>query len=73
MWHLVTYDQMWTFLVKMEMGLVKWDILSIDTYSQIGQYVYTFSKKNKGVVNWDMEPNGTCTYNHKFWKRKYYI
>jgi hypothetical protein len=44
----------------MEMGLVKWDILSIDIYSQIGQCVYTFSKKNEGVVNWHMEPNGTC-------------
>jgi hypothetical protein len=45
----------------MDMGVVKWDILSINTYSQIGWDVYTFSKKNKGVVKWDMEPNGTYT------------
>jgi len=60
MWHLVKYDQKWTFFVKMDMGVIKWLILSIDI--QIGQDVYTFSKKkNKGVVEWDMEPNGTCT------------
>jgi hypothetical protein len=27
------------------MGVVKWDILSINVYSQIWQDVYTFSKK----------------------------
>jgi len=45
----------------MDMGVIKWDILSINTYSEIRQNVYTFSKKDKGVVKWDMEPNGACT------------
>jgi len=45
MWHLVKYDQKWTFFVKMDMGVIKWLILSIDI--QIGQDVYTFSKKKK--------------------------
>jgi hypothetical protein len=44
----------------MDMAIVRWNILLINAYSQIGQDVYTFSKKNKGVVKWDMEPNGTC-------------
>jgi len=72
MWHLVKYHQKWTFLVKMDMGVVKWDILSIDTYGQIGQDVYTFTRKRerchqmKHGAKWDM-------YNHKCWKREYYI
>jgi hypothetical protein len=44
MWHLVKYDQKWTFLVKMDMGVVKWHIFSINTYGQIGHNIYTFNK-----------------------------
>jgi hypothetical protein len=50
------------------MGVFKWDILSINTYSQIGQDVYTFSQKTQRCsqmrhgAKWDM-------YNHKFWKK----
>jgi hypothetical protein len=40
MWHLFKYDQKWTFKVKMDMGVVKWNILSINIYSQIEQDVY---------------------------------
>jgi hypothetical protein len=29
----------------MDMGVIKWDILSINTYNQIAQDVYTFSQK----------------------------
>jgi hypothetical protein len=36
MWHLIKYDQKWTFLVKMDMGVVKWNISSIIIYRQIG-------------------------------------
>jgi hypothetical protein len=60
MWHLVKYDQKWTFLIKMDMGVVKWDILSINVYSQIGQDVYTFNKTKqkcsqmKHGAKWDM-------------------
>ncbi len=43
------------------MGVIKWNILSINIYTQIGQDVYTLVKIDKGVVKWDMEPNGTCT------------
>jgi hypothetical protein len=39
---------------------MKWDILSINTYSQIRQDVYTFIQKDEGVVKWDMEPSGAC-------------
>jgi len=42
----------------MHMGVIKWDILSINTYRQIGQDVYTFSKKNKGVIKWVMSQMG---------------
>jgi len=65
-------DQKWTFLIKMDMGVVKWNTLSINIYSQIGQYVYTFNKKRQRCsqmwhgAKWDM-------YNHTFWKRKYYM
>jgi hypothetical protein len=45
----------------MDMGVIKWNILSLSTYNQIRQDVYTFSKKDKGVVKWDMEPNEACT------------
>ncbi len=54
------------------MGVVKWNTLSINIYSQIGQDVYTFSKKKQRCnqmrhgAKWDM-------YDHKFWKIKYYI
>jgi len=70
MCHLVKYDQKWTFLIKMDMGVIKWNILSINIYTQIGQYVYTFSQNRqcsqmRHGAKWDM-------YNHEFWKRKYY-
>jgi len=54
------------------MGVVKWNILSINTYSQIGQDVYIFSKKRQRCSQMKHGAKGDM-YNHKFWKRKYYI
>jgi hypothetical protein len=59
MWHLVKYDKKRTFLVKMDMGVINWDILSINIYNQLRQDVYIFSKKRQRFSQ--MRPNGTCT------------
>jgi len=41
MWHLIKCDKQWTLLVKMDMGVIIWNILLINTYSQIGKNVHT--------------------------------
>jgi hypothetical protein len=56
----------------MDIGVVKWDILSINTYSQIRQDVYIFSQKRQ-MCNQMKHWAKLDMYDHKFWKRKYYI
>jgi hypothetical protein len=41
MWHLIKYDQKWAFLVKMDMGVVKWDMEPNGTCTTIN-----FGKEN---------------------------
>jgi hypothetical protein len=46
------------------MGVVKWNTLSINIYSQLDNMCTPLIKKDNGVVKCDMEPNGTCTTIH---------
>jgi hypothetical protein len=41
MWYLVKYDQKWTFLVKMDMGVAKWNTMPNGTCTTIN-----FGKEN---------------------------